>query len=337
MTIPPDPQPPRPDHDHGHVPVLLEEVMALLAPGAGESAIDCTAGRGGHALELARALGPEGTLALTDADEGNLAYAGRRVGDALGRATPRLLAWHTNFVDAPRRAAGEGIRADVVLADLGFASSQMDDGQRGLSIRNDGPLDMRFDRSVAFSARDAVATWSEEELAQVIRDFGEDPSARRIARAIVAARGEGPIETTGQLARIVRAAAGRPRGGRPDQPSIDPATRTFQALRIAINDEIGSLASLLEGVMRGATSLAAGGSSWLATGARVGIISFHSLEDRAVKRAFGELGKRGLAQPVGARPVVAGEAETARNPRARSAKLRVVKILARRGGDPPIH
>jgi 16S rRNA (cytosine1402-N4)-methyltransferase len=330
------PDPNQPASEHGHAPVLLDEVMELLAPGAGETAIDCTAGRGGHSLELARAVGPEGTVALCDADEGNLAYAGERVATGLGRATPRLLAWHANFVDAPRRATSEGLAADVVLADLGFASSQMDDAERGLSIRLDGPLDMRFDRSLAFSARDAVATWSEEELAQVIRDFGEDPAARRIARAIVQARGEGAIDTTGQLARVVRGASGRGRA-RGDQPTIDPATRTFQALRIAVNDELGSLASLLESVTRGATSLAAGSPAWLAPGARVGIISFHSLEDRAVKRAFGELVKRGLAESIGARPVVASEGEVSRNPRARSAKLRVVKILARLAGDSPIH
>jgi 16S rRNA (cytosine1402-N4)-methyltransferase len=302
-----------------HVPVLVEEVIGFLAPRRGEVYLDCTAGLGGHASELACRIGATGTLVLNDADASNLAEAERRVRERCGSETPRIVALQGNFADAPRRLEQVGLRADMVLADLGFSSNQVEAAERGFSFSREGPLDMRLDRSGPVTAKDLVATLPEQELARIIRDFGEDFSARRIARKLVEARREGPISTTGQLADIVRSASGRRTGG------IDAATRTFQALRIAVNDELGSLTSLLESIRRGAER-AGRGEGWLKPGARIAIISFHSLEDRPVKHSLAALERDGLAERLTRKPVVAQESELARNVRARSAKLRAVRL-----------
>lgn len=316
-----------------HLPVLCDEVVSLLEPAPGETALDCTAGLGGHAAAIAIRLGSGGTIVLNDLDPANLSQARARVESLPDPA--RVVAFQGSFAEAPRRMAEQGLAADVVLADLGFASVQVDEAGRGFSFSRDGPLDMRYDPAAAVSAADLVNSASEQELADLLWEYGEERAARRIAQKIVAERRVEPITTTSRLASIVRAALGRPpratQGGRPDR--IDPATRTFQALRIAVNDELGSLRSLLESVRRASSSLAsgrAGGGVWLRPGARIGVISFHSLEDRIVKRAFADLVSRGGAAPVSggrsARPVVASDVEIARNPRARSAKLRVVRL-----------
>lgn len=313
----------------GHIPVMLEEVVRLLDPRPGETAVDCTAGLGGHAAELARRVGPGGVLVLNDSDAGNVARAAAAV-RALADP-PRVVEVQGNYAELPRRLAEAGLSADVVLADLGFASSQMEEPGRGFSFSRPGPLDMRFDTTRGPTAADLVNSLSERELGEILRDFGEERAWRTIARKIVEERGRSPIATTDRLASIVRGVASR-RGG-PDR--IDPATRTFQALRIAVNDELGSLRSLLDSVSRAAamTKGQAGRSEvpgvgvWLRPGARVGIISFHSLEDRMVKESFAELTKRGLAAPAGRQPVEPGPEEVARNPRARSAKLRVVRLI----------
>jgi len=317
-----------------HVPVLLDEVVATLAPRRGEVVLDCTAGLGGHAAALGAKVGREGTVVICDLDPGNLAAAGRRV-EALP-APPRVLAWYTNFADAPRRmlavreAEGAGLRADVVLADLGFSSNQMADAARGFSFMREGPLDMRLDPSSPVTAAQLVNTLPARELEEIIRDYGEERRAREVAQKLVEARRTEPITTTARLAAIVRSVVG-PRGG---GASIDPATRTFQALRIAVNDELGNLHALLEAVERAARAVAAGGTggaggTWLAPGARVGIIAFHSLEDRLVKRAFAKLVEQGLATALTKKPIEAGPEETARNPRARSAKFRAVRLSGR--------
>lgn len=309
--------------DMGHVPVLGGAILELLAPKPGEVAVDCTAGRGGHATQIAQRIGSSGTLILIDADSENLAYAKDRVLREWGEESPQLLGWHANFVETARRMAVEGLQADLLLADLGFASNQMSDPDRGLSFSRDGALDMRFNPAGGGrTAADLVNTLSEQELAEILRDFGEEREARRIAAKIVRERGNTPIKTTSQLAIIVRQVLG-PRGG---GPRIDPATRTFQALRIAVNDELGCLRSLLEAVSRCAAGIGSGATGWLRPGARVGIISFHSLEDREVKRAFGELEKRGLGELLTRKPVEADERERHENPRARSARLRVIRL-----------
>lgn len=305
----------------GHIPVLIEAVSAALTPAPNETFVDCTAGLGGHAAVIGATLGSGGMVILNDADPGNLTRAEAHVRTAITPA-PRIRRFHGNFADIPRRLLETDLAADLVLADLGFASSQMDDASRGLSFSRDGPLDMRFDPSSPVTAAELVASLPEAELARLIFEFGEDREARRIARKLVDSRSLAPIQTTGQLADIVRSAVGR----RPGHDAIDPATRTFQALRIAVNDELGSLGALLAAIERGASDLAAEKKSWLRPGARVAIITFHSLEDRPVKRAFAGLVRSGLATHATPKPVEATDAELSRNPRSRSAKLRALRL-----------
>ncbi len=305
----------------GHIPVLLDEVLRVLSPRSGETYVDCTAGLGGHAAAIAPHLGPTGTVVLNDVDAATLELARARVESAAAPgAGPRIVALRGNFADLPHRLTGHQppIAADLVLADLGFSSAQMDDPARGLSFMRDGPLDMRLDPSLTTTAADLVSTLPEHELERLIREFGEDRKARWIARKLVAAREQAPIQTTSRLAEVARSAAGRSGG-------IDGATRTFQALRIAVNDELGSLQAFLDGLSRGAGGRAA--PAWLNKGARVAVISFHSLEDRLVKRAFADLAERGAAAPLTRRPVTARAEEVESNPRARSAKLRALRLL----------
>ncbi len=313
----------------GHVPVLAAEVLRILEPVRGETALDCTAGRGGHAVILAERIGEGGTLVLVDLDGDNLAASAARVG-ALPHA-PQVVDLHDNFAQAPRLLVERGLSASLVLADLGVASGHFDDAERGFSFMRPGPLDMRLDRRQPTTAADLVNTLPEAELGQIVRELGEERRWREVARKLVAERAGAPITTTDRLAAIVRSVVA-PAGGRGGaRVGIDPATRTFQALRIAVNDELGSLRSLLEAVTRAATALAAGAGgrgSWLAPGARIGIVSFHSLEDRLVKQAFSDLVSRGLGLALVRKPVEAGEAEQSSNPRSRSAKFRAVRLAA---------
>jgi 16S rRNA (cytosine1402-N4)-methyltransferase len=296
-----------------HIPVLLREVVALLAPKTGETYLDCTAGLGGHAAAIAPALTSMGTVILNDADPGNLAHAKVRI-EALPNA-PKVHAIHGNFAEIPWKLRDQSV--DMLLADLGFASSQMDDAARGFSFMRDGPLDMRLDPSLPTSAADLVNTLPEAELLRILRDFGEEKAARTIARKLVQTRRELPITTTSHLAETVRSVV------RPTGNGIHPATRTFQALRIAVNDELGSLDALLGAVRRAAS----GKSSLLKPGARVGIIAFHSLEDRPVKHCFADLIKDGLADDVSDGAVKPADDEVDDNPRSRSATLRVIRIV----------
>jgi 16S rRNA (cytosine1402-N4)-methyltransferase len=317
-----------------HVPVMLEEVLALLGamqeggPGA-QVYVDCTAGLGGHAAAVAARIlrGGGGVVVLNDADPGNIAAAESRIGEVLqGGPGVQVVPLHGNFAEVPRKLRERGLAADMVLADLGFASPQMEDPARGLSFQRDGPLDMRLDPTSPVTAAELVASLTEQELERILREYGEERESRRIARKLVDSRRTAPISTTGQLAQLVRSAMPRRSGSSGGSGGIDPATRTFQALRIAVNDELGSLESLLDAVKRGAREVAEGKETWLKPGARVAIISFHSLEDRPVKRAFAELVSAGWGAPVTGKPVGAGEDEMRRNPRARSAKLRVVRV-----------
>ncbi|RMH28809.1 MAG: 16S rRNA (cytosine(1402)-N(4))-methyltransferase RsmH [Planctomycetota bacterium] len=300
-----------------HDPVLLDEALALLAPGAGETAVDATVGLGGHAERIAARIGPTGRIVINDLDPSNLRAAEARL-RALP-APPTIETIHGNLADLPRRLTDRGLAADLVLADLGFASSQVDDPARGFSFSRDGPLDMRLDPSAPETAADLVARLPEAELADLIRRFGEERRAGRIAAKLVAARADAPILTTGRLAELVRQAVGPRRPGE----RIDPATRTFQALRIAVNDEIGSVERFVGAVGRAARSP---GRSWLAPGARVAVIAFHSLEDRPVKRAFADLARAGLADALTRKPIRPGAGELDRNPRARSARLRAIRL-----------
>lgn len=301
-----------------HVPVLPDETMTILAPQSGETAVDLTVGLGGHLQLLAERVGPGGVVVGFDLDKDNLAIAEERL-----RSTGvRFMAVHARFTEAPHHLHSLGLRADVVLADLGFSSNQVDDPKRGMSFLADGPLDMRLDRSATATAADLVAGMSERELADLIYQYGEDPFARRIARKLAQIRQQEPIRTTGQLAyAVVQAYGSRARASR-----MHPATRTFMALRIAVNDELGSLQSLLESFAQGAQQAATGG--WLRPGARLGVISFHSLEDRLVKRAFADMTKHGWSARLTRKPVMAGDNECRSNPRARSAKFRAIAVAS---------
>lgn len=307
-----------------HIPVLLDEVIGLLDPKAGETYADGTAGLGGHAAAIAPALAPGGRVVLNDLDPGNLERAEARVREALREAGGvEVLAIHASFADLPEALTERGIAADCFLADLGFASNQVDDPERGLSFRRDGPLDMRLDPTQGPTAADLIADLPESELADLIFRYGEERLSRRIAQKLVEERRNGPILTTSRVAAIVRSAypAAMARASR-----IDPATRTFQALRIAVNGELDHLERLLGAIEQGAEQA---GTGWLASGARIGMISFHSLEDRPVKQAFVDLASRDLGTRLTRKPIVAGEAEAATNPRARSAKLRGMRVCGR--------
>jgi 16S rRNA (cytosine1402-N4)-methyltransferase len=301
-----------------HIPVLISHVLRLLAPKPGDCYVDATAGLGGHASELAKAVGSQGTVILNDLDAGNLAMA-RSAVEATGfGGTIHTL--HGNFAQIPYSLETRGLFASCLLADFGFASPQVDTPARGFSFRHDGPLDMRMDNSRGTTAAELVASLPEHELSRMIEEFGEDRSARRIAKKLVQARSVAPILTTTRLAELVRGVVGPYAGG------IDPATKTFQALRIAVNDEIGSIGALLAAVTADAQLVLAGRkSNWLTKGSRIGCITFHSLEDRPVKRAFAELIKAG-ATDLSDGIVQADDEERDRNPRARSAKLRAISL-----------
>jgi len=313
------------DAELGHIPVLPREVVELLAPKAGETYVDCTAGLGGHASLVGPLVGVSGRIVLNDVDDGNLGKAAAAVRRVCGEGCPEIVTIRGNFAELPHALGERGIRGDMVLADLGFSSNQVDDPARGLSFRLDGPLDMRLDPGLKLSAADLVNGLPEAELARILRDYGEERHAGLVARKLVQARKETPILTTARLAEVVRSVL----SGRSGPTQIDPATRSFQGLRIAVNDELGSLQALLASVLRGASGSAGrgtGSGSWLGAGARVAIISFHSLEDRLVKRALEEMAARGVGEVLTRSPAMADEPEQRTNPRARSAKLRAVRI-----------
>ena len=298
-----------------HIPVLVDEVLEVLAPSAGGFYVDGTFGRGGHTARLLQAVGASGSVLALDRDPQAIAAGHQRFHDE-----PRLELVHADFAQLARvvaeRSRGRPVRG--VLLDLGVSSPQIDDPSRGFRFSKDGPLDMRMDPTRGESAADFVARAGERELFRVIAELGEERHARRIARAIVATRAETPLRRTGELAelvqRVVRAHDGK-----------HPATRTFQALRMHVNDELGQLQRGLEAAF-----------DVLTEGGRMAVISFHSLEDRRAKHFIRE---RSMIDPVyaglpnipdSAQPRMrevgrkrrASDAEIARNPRARSAVLR---------------
>jgi 16S rRNA (cytosine1402-N4)-methyltransferase len=285
--------------DFGHRPVLLAETLELLAVKPGGFYVDGTLGLGGHALELLARSAPNGRLLGVDRDSETLARAAERLAPFGARA--RLV--HADYRELPELLAGE--EPDGILLDLGVSSVQLDTAERGFSFQNDGPLDMRMDRSHGETAAEVVNRRREIELADLIYRFGEEPASRRIARAIVAERRRGRITTTTQLATLVRRAAGRSR-----RPGLDPATRTFQALRIQVNRELESLAGTLGALARS-----------LAPQGRMAVIAFHSLEDREVKQSFRALCSEGF-RALTKKPMRPADAELGQNPRARSARLR---------------
>lgn len=290
----------KPAPESVHVPVLPQEVLSWLDPQPGQTIVDCTLGAGGHARLLLDRLGPAGHLIGLDQDPQALERTRARLHD------PRTILVHANFENLTEVLQQLQIApVDGVLADLGFSSDQLANPLRGLSFQSEGPLDMRLDPTRGEPASALVRRLHEHELADIFWQFGEERFSRRIARKIVETRKKNPIETTAQLADLVRSCVPRPRGHR---HVIDPATRVFQALRIAVNDELGALERLLAQL-----------PECLKLGGRAVIISFHSLEDRLVKQAFRQ-GEQW--QELTRKPVQASEEEQRQNPRARSAKLR---------------
>jgi 16S rRNA (cytosine1402-N4)-methyltransferase len=309
-----------------HVPVLAAEVSQLLELRPGDTVVDCTFGAGGHASVLEPQLGPEGTYVAIDRDP----EAKHHYDAFAGRATSRTRFIRGNFALALRNLAATGTRADAVLMDLGMSSMQVDQAQRGFSYAADAPLDMRMDPAADLTAADVVNEWDEREIAQVLAQYGEERFARQIARAIVRRRSSEPFERTGDLVDVIKSAIPTPsRFGQGH-----PAKRSFQALRIAVNDE---LESLREGLDHSLEALAPGG--------RLAVISFHSLEDRIVKRFIRD-GARGCTCPpefpicvcghepalrsLTGRAVVPTVEERSENPRSASAKLRAAERV---GGE----
>jgi 16S rRNA (cytosine1402-N4)-methyltransferase len=290
-----------------HVPVLTGEVLQYLQPERGGLFVDCTVGLGGHA----RALLDAGASRLLGFDRDLDALAIAR--ETLASFGDRVELVHSDYRDVQRELDTRNIDAiDGALADLGVSSMQLEGSGRGFSFQRDEPLDMRMDRSTGDTAADLVGHASERDLADAIFQYGEERFSRRIARAIVDARSAQPIDTTGRLAAIVRRAV--PTRG---YSRIDPATRTFQALRIWVNRELDGLDVFLTTMV-----------GRLREGARLVVISFHSLEDRIVKHTFRALERDGGCRVLTKRPAIASEDELQRNPRARSAKLRAAERVA---------
>jgi 16S rRNA (cytosine1402-N4)-methyltransferase len=296
-----------------HRPVLLNEVLHVLDPQPGETAVDCTTGWAGHAVELLQRVGPAGRLLGIDLDPDNLPRARDRL-----TATGLPFTLHQgNFAGLPNLLSETGLTGvDVLLADLGMSSMQVDDAERGFSYVRDGPLDMRMDRSRGRPASEVLATISEEDLLEALHTLGDEPEADRLAKAIVNARQQRPLQRTADLSRVIQEAI-QPRGTSwrlhpaPGRWNLHPAARTFQALRILVNRELANLQQLLRVL-----------PDCLRPGGRAAIISFHSGEDRLVKAAFRDGLRAGVYAAVADEPVRASWAERTANPRARSAKLR---------------
>jgi 16S rRNA (cytosine1402-N4)-methyltransferase len=291
----------------GHEPVLVREVLDGLAVRAGATNVDCTVGRGGHALEIARRLGPGGLLVGLDTDPRNLEFAKAR----LSGAPCQVRLFHANFAELADVLEQVGRKeVDAILADLGVSTNQLFDQQYGLSFSNDMPLDMRLDPRLDESAADLVNRLMETDLANVLYELAQERASRRIARKIVEARQLSPIKSTERLAGLVRQAMPRAKG----PAKIDPATRTFLALRMKVNREVENLAALLDAAPK-----------MLAGGGRLAVISFQSGEDRMVKQAFRSAEQAGLLKVITKKPVSPTDSEIAANPRSRSAKLRVAQ------------
>lgn len=289
-----------------HTTVLLHEAVDALALKPDTTVVDATFGSGGHAREIVRQLDEAGTYIGIDADETALDRS------KLGEASPRIHLVHDNFGNLTNILGSLQIeKVDAILADLGWRMEQFADGEKGFSFQHEGPLHMTFGAPEAypFTAADIVNDWEEHVIADVLYGYGQERFSRRIAKAIVEARRKKRIETTTELVEIVENAF--PKVAR--KGKIHPATRTFQALRIAVNDELGVLETFLKD-----------GFSHLAPGGRMAIITFHSIEDRVVKHSFREFKEAGLATLTPKKPIVPTEEELKSNPRARSAKLRII-------------
>lgn len=290
----------------GHDPVLLNETLNLLNLQRGAVVVDCTLGRGGHSRAIAERIQTDGLLLALDADPRNLEFARRQLADA----PSRVRYFHANFAELEDvLAAAEISRVDAVLADLGISTNQLFEDEYGMSFARPMPLDMRIDPRTRRTAVNLVNELPENDLANVLYNLAQEYYSRRIARKIADARRFSPIMTTDRLAELVRSAVPL-RGGAPSK--IDPATKTFMALRMAVNQEVENLSALLEQAPR-----------LLRQGGRLAVISFQSTEDRMVKQAFRSAEQAGLLTVLTKKPITPSDDELARNPRSRSAKLRV--------------
>jgi 16S rRNA (cytosine1402-N4)-methyltransferase len=313
------------DVTRAHVPVLAGELIDLTAPAAGETAVDCTFGAGGHARLVADRLGPTGTLVCIDRDP----TAEERFEELAREAPCQTRFLRMDYADGLELLGAEGLEADLVYLDLGISSMQADTRERGFSYSYDAPLDMRMDPAQDLDAREVVNTWDERRLAQVLRRYGEEPNARRIAREIERRRRRAPLETTGELVEAIEAAL--PAAVRRSFGGGHPAKRTFQAIRIAVNAELDSLDRALP-------------LAWtlLRDGGRLAAISFHSLEDRRVKRFLAErargcicppdlpvcvCGREPEAELLTRRAIAPTPGEVAHNPRSKSGRLRAARKL----------
>jgi 16S rRNA (cytosine1402-N4)-methyltransferase len=302
------------ENKFGHVPVLLKEAIDFLNIRRGGTYIDCTLGLGGHSFAIAKLLGPQGHLIGFDKDTRALEIARRRLSEPppeLKGEWPRITLLHASFAEVGKRIPPA--TADGMLADLGISSMQLSDAARGFSFQAEGPLDMRMDPHGERSADQVVNRMREEDLANVIYEFGEERRSRRIARAIVRAR---PIRSTAHLAQVISAAA--PAMNQHGRHQIHPATRTFQGIRIFVNQELDDVRALITGKTAAAPLV-------LKPKGRLVVISFHSLEDRIVKDAMRDGDKAGIYRVLTKKPVTGSEEEVDRNPRARSAKLRAAE------------
>lgn len=296
-----------------HVSVMAQEVLACLHPAPGEVVVDCTVGYGGHARQFGQHIAPGGRLIAFDVDRIELERTQARLGDIGVPAS-----YHrSNFAGLANVLAKEGLDAcDIVFADLGVSSMQIDNPDRGMSYKHEGPLDLRMDDRLKRTGADLLESLAEEELAQALRDLADEADAEAIARTIVAARARGPITRTSQFVELILAAKGQTvgdwrkrRSSRPD--ALHPAARTFQALRMLVNDELACLRQLLR--------LA---PYCLRPGGRIGVISFHSGEDRLVKRSFRDGLRDGFYQAISEEVILPTKAEVRSNPRSASAKFR---------------
>jgi 16S rRNA (cytosine1402-N4)-methyltransferase len=292
----------------GHVPVLLKEAIEFLAVKRGGIYIDATLGLGGHSYEIARRLGAQGRLIGLDKDPTAIAIARQRLIAGSGQDFPEISLRHGSFAEIAKHQPPSTV--DGILADIGVSSLQLNDAARGFSFQAEGPLDMRMNPQAERTAEQVVNQIDEFTLANLIYEFGEERRSRRIARAIVRSR---PIRTTAELAAVVSDAA-RPMNSA--ERRIHPATKTFQALRIFVNDELKDLQELLHAAPQ-----------LLKPGGRLVVVSFHSLEDRIVKDALREGARQGIYRLLTKKPVKAGTEEIDRNPRSRSAKLRAAERI----------
>ncbi len=297
-----------------HIPVLMREVLECLKPGPGQIIADCTLGYGGHTLEFVKYIGPTGKIIAFDFDGIELERTKKRLSNV---KTP-ISFYHSNFAGIANVMSAEKIEGyDIIFADLGVSSMQIDNPERGISYKNDGPLDMRMDNRLKQTGADLLNTLSKEKIAQALREYSDEPDCEKIAEMIIVQRSVQPITTVSQLVRLVFAVKGLTINSykkiqkKSKFGSLHPAARTFQALRILVNDELGSLKELLR--------LA---PQCLKPGGRIGIISFHSGEDRLVKQSFRNAFENGIYVEASKKAIVPKIKEVVLNPRCASAKLR---------------